>query len=114
LDDSRFGFRNPRGEAASVFGFDYVQNPNLPANAEHLVGFAAHKSAIAVGFSPIRPTDEVSTLTAYELITDDATGLTLEYRRWCNADFDQTREVIEANYGYKLANAASIKRLTSE
>jgi hypothetical protein len=101
------------GQLVRVSGFDYVSNPNIPSNSENLIGFLAHKAAIAVGFSPIKPTLEVARLASYELITDEETGLTLEYRRWGSADFDSTREVIECNYGYQIANTAALKRLTS-
>jgi hypothetical protein len=99
------------GRLPKVHGFDYSVNPNIPNNGENLLAFAAHKSAIAVAFAPIEPTEEVQTLTAYDLISDKDTGITLEYRRWGDPDKDTTKEIVECNYGFNVVNTASIKRI---
>lgn len=100
------------GTVPQIAGFDYMQVPNLPDNSEKLVGFAAWPSALLVAFSPITPTaDVMRNLTEYRTITDPETGLTLEYRRWGNPDYDESREVIEVNYGYAAGETAALKRL---
>ena len=103
-----------QGRIPSLFGFDYFPCNNVPANAENLVGMASHRSGIVFAQAPIMPTEEVmQQLTAYEVFVDPVTGASFEYRRWGSADYDTTKQVVEANYGYALGNAAAIKRITS-
>lgn len=101
------------GQTGRIMGFDVYGNPNLPANGENLKGFISFPSAILVATSPIEPTEDVKALTRYEVVADPATGIAFEYRRWGNPDKDETREVVEANYGYVLGEAAAIERLVS-
>lgn len=103
-----------QGRIPSLFGFDYFPCNNVPANSESLVGMASHRSCIVFAQAPIMPTEEVmQQLTAYEVFVDPVTGASFEYRRWGSADYDTTKQVVEANYGYALGNAAAIKRITS-
>lgn len=96
-----------------IAGFTPYDVPRMPQNSEKLAGFASFPSSILIGFSPITPTEDVMrNLTAYKLITDPATGLTLEYRRWGDPNYDETRETIECNYGYAVGESAALKRIT--
>ena len=111
-----FGSADPvqNGSVQKILGFNYYMCNSIPANAENLVGLAAFPSGIVVATSPITPSDEVrNQLSGYELVIDPTTGISFEYRRWGNADFDETREVIECNYGFGVGEAAGIKRLVS-
>lgn len=105
------------GRVPNVLGFNYFEVPSLPTNAETLTGFIAYQSAVLVGFAPIAPTPEVmKLLSAYELMSVEvAPGVTimLEYRAWGNADFDESREVVECNYGYLKGEAAALRRITT-
>jgi hypothetical protein len=47
------------GRIPNVFGFNYVTNPNIPANGENLAGFIAFKSALLIATAPIQPAEEV-------------------------------------------------------
>jgi ATP-dependent protease ClpP protease subunit len=97
-----------------VMGFDYVENPNIPANAENLVGFAFWKYAILVAFAPVPPVDEVRRAgTTWELITDPATGISLEYRAFGNNVTDVATNVIESSYGFAKGLGTGIKRIVS-
>jgi hypothetical protein len=109
-----FGSSEPTrdGRITGVYGFRYHVADSIPANAENLVGVICAKPAVLVAFSPIMPAENIKGLT-YELATDIESGLTLEYRRWGNPDMDQSREVIEANYGYAVGEAAALKRMVS-
>lgn len=111
-----FGSAEPirLGRVPSILGFDYFVCENIPANGQNLVGMISVPSGILFASSPILPADEVrGHLASYQVITHPETGVTLEYRRWGNADFDQRREVIECNYGYAAGETAAIKRLVS-
>lgn len=115
-DASAYGSADPvlNGLLPRVHGFDVAVSPHIPANSENLVGFIAHPSAIAVGFAPITPAESVMRmLTAYRAVVDPDTGIVIEYRAWGDPDADSHKEVIECNYGYKLAYAAGLKRLVS-
>lgn len=119
-----FVIANPNGTGASVqegavtprlMGFDYFECPSIPDNSEYLVGFAVHKAAALVATAPITPTDDVMRqLTAYDVVVDPQTGMSFEYRRWGNPDYDNTREVIECNYGYVKADTTAIKRIITQ
>lgn len=102
------GRLNPR-----VMGFDYVENPNIPENAEKLIGFAFWKYAILVAFAPVPPVDEVRRAgTTWELITDPASGISLEYRAFGNNVTDVATNVIESSYGYAAGLKTALKRIT--
>jgi hypothetical protein len=113
-DASSYASDNPvkRGVLEDVAGFDLHKTNNIPANAQNLVGFVAHKSAKLIGFSPIMPADGGSTVE-YQIIADEETGIALEYRKWFDPQLDQLNEVIECNYGYAPGEAAGLKRIVS-
>jgi hypothetical protein len=103
-----------QGRIPQIYGFDYYENPNFPANAQNLKGWISFPSAILIATAPIAPTEEVrSQLSAYEVVVDSQTGLAFEYRRWGNPDFDTSRSVVECNYGFAPGNAAALKRIVS-
>lgn len=102
------------GVVSRLAGFDIYQTEQIPANGENLVGFISSPSGISVATAAVNPNEDVmNQLAAYELVTHPTLGISFEYRRWGNADFDQARQVIECNYGYALLEAAGIKRIVS-
>ena len=54
---------------------------------------------------------EVLAKIRYELYTDPATGATLEYRAFGNAQMDTSVHTIEANYGFAKCNTDALKRI---
>ena len=97
-----------------VMGFDYTENPNIPANAINLVGFAVWKYAILVAFAPVPPVEEVRRAgTVWELITDPATGISLEYRQFGTNVTDVATNVIESSYGYAAGLKTALKMIVS-
>ena len=102
------------GRVPQIAGFNYYMANSVPANAENLVGMCVFPSAILVATAPVMPSDEVrNQLSGYELVIDPTTGISFEYRRWGNPDMDETREVIECNYGFAKGEGAALKRLVS-
>jgi hypothetical protein len=90
------------GRLPNVGGFDLAWMPNLPTNGAKVIGAAVFKSAILAAFCPIDPTPEVKAqLSAYEIVTDEESGVTANYRSWGLAQTDRTYEVVEAAYGYQ-------------
>ena len=97
-----------------VFGFDYVENPNIPSNSENLIGFAAFQNAILFASSPIAPSDDVIRAgTMYELAIDPMTGVALEYRAFGSNVLDRSERYIEVNYGYDKGLGTALKRLVT-
>ena len=96
-----------------LMGFDYYECPTIPDNSENLVGMAVHPSAMAIAFAPIVPNVEVAAHTVYSRVTDEQTGISIEFRRWGNPDYDETRITCECNYGYVVANASGLLRIRS-
>lgn len=102
-----------KGKFPNLSGFDFASMPNFPTNGENLVGIIAFASAIAAAFAPVAPAAGVrQQLVAYEMATDLATGISLNYRHWGVAQQDRDYEVIESAYGYSDVIAAALKRLT--
>jgi hypothetical protein len=121
LKDSRLGNQNAGSTApvrdgrfgGRIAGFEPFEVPNMPENAENLVGFVALPSSMAVAFSPVEPPPAVRRhLAEYSTFTDPDSGLTLEYRVWGDPDTDKQKEVIECNYGYNVLEAAALKPIT--
>jgi hypothetical protein len=103
-----------QGKLPTLSGFDMAWMPNLPTNSEKLIAFAAFASGILSAFCPIAPADGVRhQLVAYEVVTDPASGVSLNYRHWGSAQADRDYEVIEAAYGYEAGVANAIKRVCS-
>jgi len=101
------------GRFPNLSGFEYAWMPNLPQNGENLIGAIAYASAILSAFAPIAPAAGVrQQLVAYEIATDPATGISLNYRHWGLAQADRDYEVIESAYGYQAGVANALRRLT--
>ena len=102
------------GRPPRVNGFDIYEANFVPANGENLVGMAANPAGLLFANAPITPTPDVlKNLSQYEAIVDPATGATFEFRRWGSPDTDNTKQVIECNFGSAKGNEAAIKRLVS-
>lgn len=100
------------GRLPRLSGFDVYEVPNLPTNGEKLQGAAVFMSAILAAFAPVEPADGVrASLVAYEVATDPETGISMNYRKWGDAQLDRNFEVIECAYGYVAGVAAALKRI---
>ena len=103
------------GNFPNLSGFDYAWMPsnNFPTNGIGLQGLIAFKSALGAVFSPIDPAAGVrAQLVAYEIATDEATGVSFNYRHWGLAQADRDFEVIESSYGYAPIIAKAAQLLT--
>ena len=102
------------GRIPQILGFGYHAAPVLPGNSENLVGFAALESAVLAAFAPIAPPPSTRALmTDYRSVSDEETGLTIEFRNFGNPQGDEDSYIIEVNYGYGKGDAAQLKRLVS-
>jgi ATP-dependent protease ClpP protease subunit len=97
-----------------VMGFDYLENPTIPANGMNLVGFAVWKYAILVAFAPVPPVQEVRNAgTTWEMVIDPATGISLEYRQFGTNTTDVATNIIESSYGYAAGLKTALKPIAS-
>lgn len=97
-----------------LYGFDYYEAPNLPANAQNLVGFIAFQSALLIATAPIEPAEEViRDGTQYSVMADANGGPALEMRKIGDSQKDTATWVVESNYGYNVGNAEALKRMVS-
>ena len=102
-----------QGKFPRISGFDYATMPGFPANGCNLQGLIAFASAMAAAFAPVAPAAGVrQQLVAYEIATDAATGISLNYRHWGVAQQDRDYEVIESAYGYAALLAKAAQLLT--
>lgn len=100
------------GRLPRVAGFDPYEVPLIPANgAEKIAGFACVPSAILFASAPIPPADPLPKVVEYKVLSDEDTGLTLEYRRFADPVKDNVFELVECNYGYAVGEAAALKRI---
>jgi ATP-dependent protease ClpP protease subunit len=97
-----------------MYGFDYLENPNIPLNGINLKALAFWKYAILVAFAPVPPVDEVRRAgTTWELITDEDGQVSLEYRTYGSNSGDTGTHVIESNYGWAPGLKTAIRAVVS-
>jgi hypothetical protein len=100
------------GTIPNLAGFRVWQSNAVPANSENLVGFACVDSAIAVAMRYLRP-QEGNKYSMAAPLTDAETGITLGMREWYDEAKGTKYLTLECNYGYSVAQAAGLKRITS-
>ena len=101
-----------RSEIRELHNFMLYKSALVPTNGENLIGMAAHPDGILCAMRVLRP-EPNAVLNLFEVLTDPESGITLTLREWFDPDTDQTRRVLEANYGRRVGNTGGIKRLTS-
>lgn len=113
-DASQYGAANviQEGRLPRIMGFDYAQSAAIPSNGENLTGLVTYKSSILIACSPVPPADN-GNIVDYRTVTDEDSGITLEYRKWFEPQMDAVREVIEVNYGYGKGEQLALKRIKS-
>lgn len=102
------------GKIPKLMGFDYMEIPTIPSNAQNLVGFAVFQSAVLVATAPVPPVEEVRNAgTTYEIVTDPQSGVSFEYRTFGDNVTDTGKHFVECSYGYQKGNGNALKRITS-
>ena len=97
-----------------MYGFDYMENPNIPQNGIKLFGLAFWKFAILVAFAPVPPVEEVRRAgTNWELYTAADSEVSLEYRTYGSNSADTATHIIESNYGFAPGLLTAIKPIVS-
>lgn len=119
-----------KGDVGELYGFgtfdydallpvaNYIRGGDgtVTAGADvNLAGFMALESAILIATAPIMPPPGVlKYLLAFDMATDEQTGLTLCYRYWGAEQSDEDNNIIECTYGSGDGEAAALKRFTSQ
>ena len=97
-----------------MYGFEYLENPNIPDNGIKLRGLAFWKYCVLVAFAPVPPVEEVRRAgTNWELYTDADSEASLEYRTYGSNSGDAATHVIESNYGYAAGLKTAVKPIVS-
>lgn len=103
-----------QGIIPNVYGFDYVQNPNIPTNGQDLAGFIAFKSALLIATAPIAPLEEeLRAGLTYQVLTDPDLGISMEVKSFGDPQMNRAFRIIECNYGYGPGEAAALQRIRS-
>ena len=79
---------------------------------EDVQGIAVLPSALLIGFAPVPPTPAIrEQLYDYQEMTDEESGLTLQYYHFADPDTDEEVQTIECHYGFGLGDTAQLKIL---
>jgi len=100
------------GMIPKFLGFALHNSNIVPANAENLVGFAAHPSAMAVAIRTLQPQAPGEYLET-RVIRDEKSGIGLGYRRHYSTAKGTHYCTFEAVYGAKAAVADGLARLVT-
>lgn len=99
------------GRIPNVFGFNLFKSNLIPANAQNLTGMAAYPSAVAVAMRYLAPVGGGGD-GVYRAVVDPS-GITLGYREFYDNDLGERVAIMEALYGYSVAEASALKRIVS-
>jgi hypothetical protein len=100
-----------QGLVPSLDTFDNVYKTSmLPENDEDLIGVAVHPDAVAVAIRYLAP-QEGHGYNAAEPLVDDETKITLGYRQYYDEAKGTLINILECNYGFKVANTNGLIRI---
>jgi hypothetical protein len=107
-----YGDSNPvqGGFVPRLAGFGLYESNYIPTNSEALKGMAVHPNAMAVAMRYLDPGRSHNYFEAYPL-TDEATGITLGFRRWYENNTGTENVVMEALYGKIKVDGNGIVRI---
>ena len=100
------------GMIPRFLGFEMFNSNIMPQNGQNLVGFAVHPSAMAIAVRSLVP-QEPSEYLESRVVTDEATGIGLGYRRHYSAAKGTHYCTFEAIYGAVAAVPSGLCRLVT-
>ena len=101
------------GRIPSLFGIGYIfETGSIPANAENLIGFIAHPSAMAVAMRYLEPTNTQEYIAANRLYDEDS-GMVLGYREYYEPSTGTQTAVLEAVFGKQVGVSNNLRRMIS-
>ena len=100
------------GVIPRLLGFDVIEANIVPGNAENLIGFAVHPSAMAIAIRTLAPQAPSEYLES-RVIRDEKSGIGLGYRRHYSTAKGTHYCTFEAIYGAVAAVPAGLARLVT-
>jgi hypothetical protein len=100
------------GRVPRLLGFDVFESNIIPGNSENLIGFAVHPSAMAIAIRTLAP-QAPSEYLETRVVTDEASGIGLGYRRHYSPAKGTHYCTFEAIYGAVAAVPAGLARLVT-
>jgi hypothetical protein len=101
------------GRIPSLFGIGYIfETGSIPGNAENLIGFIAHPSAMAVAMRYLEPTNTQEYIAANRLYDEDS-GMVLGYREYYEPSTGTQTAVLEAVFGKQVGVSNNLRRMIS-
>lgn len=100
------------GVIPRLLGFDVIESNIVPGNAENLIGFAVHPSAMAIAIRTLAPQAPSEYLES-RVIRDEKSGIGLGYRRHYSTAKGTHYCTFEAIYGAVAAVPAGLARLVT-
>jgi hypothetical protein len=95
-------------------GFDLHKFQSVPANSENLEGVVCGPQALAVAVRPIKTPDETrGEYILFEVITDEATGMSMTYAIWFDRDSRTIYHNVEAKFGAATGRAGALRRVVN-
>ena len=95
-----------------LLGFDVFESNIVPGNAENLIGFAVHPSAMAIAIRTLAP-QAPSEYLETRVVTDEKSGIGLGYRRHYSPAKGTHFCTFEAIYGAVAVVPAGLARLVT-
>jgi ATP-dependent protease ClpP protease subunit len=99
-----------KADIKELCNFDLLTVPGLTDNNEKLVGFVSVSESLYVINQPVKPDDIIP--LQYQVYTDEATGLSLEWTRSGDAKMKEVNIALEVHMGAKVGNAKALTRIT--
>lgn len=120
-DDLKYIYRGEANtvqtaQIKNVFGWSGVWENNLLPSTDaalELVGVAVNPDALIVANRYLKPQDNNILIEAYP-VSDPASGLTLGYRRWYDAQYGRMVSVYECVWGATVGNSAAASLITAD
>ncbi|MEO0446616.1 MAG: hypothetical protein AAF191_11140 [Verrucomicrobiota bacterium] len=100
------------GEVGEAAGFSTFKSNGVRDNGVNLVGLAVHRSAHLTAFAPLERSEAInSRLIDRQVVTDEASGLTLEFMHMVDEKTMQEVQVVQVDYGHAKGDEEAIKPL---
>lgn len=101
------------GMFTKLSNFRMFESGIVPANGEHLVGFAGVPAGMAIAMRYVKPQDG-HTYSMAEALVDDQTGIVLGVREWYDNNTGTKYLAFDALGGKSVGIAGGLKRIVSE
>lgn len=102
------------GNLPNVHGFEVSEFVDLPANAEHLAGFAGTRTALALATRIPDDPGQGESNCRISTVAEENTGLALQVREWYEATLAQYRRTYTLMYGVAKGQTGALQRVVAQ